>query len=897
MNQTSKRLLALVLACSLTLGLASPVWAAESTAEADAVSALTEETGSELTDPADLEDADDETRSGAESASASGSTDPADANASGDSSETPTDVDPMDTDPADTDPADSSSASDASTDGELVPESTPLELKYDDRYTFEKEGYVIKIKSITTDQVSSYQVSGGSKTSKKDTAVLTKSSDTEVIATGVGTATVTVTETKTDAIRSSSEEASDTLSTESTAADDSTGAQDAEALTAATEETSDSAETDSGSTDGESGQEESLDTESTVTYTVTVEPATLTIMFLAGQSNMEGLCGYYIYDHEHVVPCEPGTVYSSYGGKDAQTTRYVAGTKGAALDGDAGNASELLPGSLTSSTRKSVSGKTLYYPLNGLTSDCETRKTGMDAGLAYRWHELTGDKVWVINAAVSGTAIDRWDPKSTASSTSGKLYSRALKFYQQADKVLTAEIKAGHYTAGKRLMFWLQGEWDYNTSSSTYLKKFRNMAYGYKSSLKLDALGVITTRACVDKSNTVGATDLTMTGPRLAQYGLAYSLRSGSGYNDGFVYVVNNANEQWTTDSDVKNYFKSKYGSKLDYPTYYAASSNKLWYESIPTTQDEIKPDKHYTQMGHNENGVVAAEGMYQVLSSKGGTPSSVEWVNAKGAAMEKVTCGIDQSAIAVAETEPITSSKRVTFVADGTYCTYNSLYGTVTGKKAGKGWVKVVYNGKTLSTLPVYVVLPTPTLSSASNLSSGICITWKRVSGADGYQIWRRTGTGSWEKIADISGGATVTYADTSVKKKNGTFYTYTVRATNSAHAGWRSGYDATGLRIRRLTAVTLSKVSNSSGKKLNASWSANTKCSGYYLQYSTSSSFPSKSTGSVKISGSGTLKKTVSKLKKGKTYYIRVRCYQKSSGVTSYSAWSNTLKVKIKK
>ena len=43
-------------------------------------------------------------------------------------------------------------------------------------------------------------------------------------------------------------------------------------------------------------------------------------------------------------------------------------------------------------------------------------------------------------------------------------------------------------------------------------------------------------------------------------------------------------------------------------------------------------------------------------------------------------------------------------------------------------------------------------------------------------------------------------------------------------------------------------------------------------------------------------TVKKTIKKLKKGKTYYVRVRTFKKVNGVTVYSKWSKKMSVKLK-
>ena len=91
---------------------------------------------------------------------------------------------------------------------------------------------------------------------------------------------------------------------------------------------------------------------------------------------------------------------------------------------------------------------------------------------------------------------------------------------------------------------------------------------------------------------------------------------------------------------------------------------------------------------------------------------------------------------------------------------------------------------------------------------------------------------------------------------------------------------------------ATALKKLRAVNGKKMTVSWKKVKNIDGYQLQYSTSSKFKTYKTKKIKA---GTLTKTISKLKKGKTYYVRIRTYKKESGKTYYSTWSKAGKVKI--
>lgn len=88
------------------------------------------------------------------------------------------------------------------------------------------------------------------------------------------------------------------------------------------------------------------------------------------------------------------------------------------------------------------------------------------------------------------------------------------------------------------------------------------------------------------------------------------------------------------------------------------------------------------------------------------------------------------------------------------------------------------------------------------------------------------------------------------------------------------------------------LSTVKNNKKKTVQVKWKSVSDASGYELQYALNKSFTKNKT--KKVSGT---KLSVKKLKKGKTYYFRVRAYTTSSGKKVYGAWSAAKKIKIKK
>lgn len=113
-------------------------------------------------------------------------------------------------------------------------------------------------------------------------------------------------------------------------------------------------------------------------------------------------------------------------------------------------------------------------------------------------------------------------------------------------------------------------------------------------------------------------------------------------------------------------------------------------------------------------------------------------------------------------------------------------------------------------------------------------------------------------------------------------------------------SAYNAASKKITitvNPTGVKLKSAKNSKSKKIAVKWKKSSgKVTGYQIQYAMNKAF-TKSAKIVKVKGVKKTSKTISKLKKKKTYYVRIRTYKTVSGKTYYSDWSTSKKVKIKK
>ena len=176
-----------------------------------------------------------------------------------------------------------------------------------------------------------------------------------------------------------------------------------------------------------------------------------------------------------------------------------------------------------------------------------------------------------------------------------------------------------------------------------------------------------------------------------------------------------------------------------------------------------------------------------------------------------------------------------------------------------------------------------------AENKISGINVTWNKINGAESYYVYRKAnGAKSWTRVATVK-AAKLNYADTKVS--DGVNYVYTVRAVSGSTL---STYTS-GLSINRVSRANIAKVQNVVAGTAKVTVSVVKAFSGYQLQYATKSNFSDAKTLGVSNGTTQTVVRNVSGLKKGTTYYVRIRGYKKSGNTISYGAWSTAKTIKI--
>lgn len=176
---------------------------------------------------------------------------------------------------------------------------------------------------------------------------------------------------------------------------------------------------------------------------------------------------------------------------------------------------------------------------------------------------------------------------------------------------------------------------------------------------------------------------------------------------------------------------------------------------------------------------------------------------------------------------------------------------------------------------------ISTPTLSKAVNVTGGVKVSWKSVTNADVYKVYRKSGKGKWSYIGSSK---TTSYVDKTAK--SGTTYYYTVKAGMRICEGEdyiMSGYKSKGVSVKCISAPTIKSVTNKSNG-VTVSWGKVAGAKGYYLYRKTTG-------GWTKIATLTGTSYTDKKVKSGTTYTYTVKAYYNSK---VYSGAANSMQIK---
>lgn len=186
------------------------------------------------------------------------------------------------------------------------------------------------------------------------------------------------------------------------------------------------------------------------------------------------------------------------------------------------------------------------------------------------------------------------------------------------------------------------------------------------------------------------------------------------------------------------------------------------------------------------------------------------------------------------------------------------------------------------------------PTVSSVSAGAAAFTVKWKKISGVTGYQVQYSTSskfTSKTSKTATAKKDKTTAKTVSGLKSKT----KYYVRVRTYKTSGKKKKYSSWSSVKSVTTKVAKVNFKSVSAERLGftVKWSKAPSVSGYRVQYSTSSKFDKKVTKALKVTNGNATSATITGLKGGKKYYVRVQAYV-NQGKKSYSgAYSAAKKV----
>lgn len=177
----------------------------------------------------------------------------------------------------------------------------------------------------------------------------------------------------------------------------------------------------------------------------------------------------------------------------------------------------------------------------------------------------------------------------------------------------------------------------------------------------------------------------------------------------------------------------------------------------------------------------------------------------------------------------------------------------------------------------------PAPVLAIEKTSYNKIELTWKKTSGASGYDLYRKTEGGSYKKISTFKGNSKLSYQDKNVK--TGTTYYYKVRAYKTVND--KKVYGAYSKVSEAVPSLSKPKLSLTEGtyNGVKLGWKKISGADGYVI-------YQKKGNGSYTrlktISKNSTTGYTVGKLTAGVQYTYKVRAYRNVDGKKVYSSYS---------
>jgi hypothetical protein len=195
--------------------------------------------------------------------------------------------------------------------------------------------------------------------------------------------------------------------------------------------------------------------------------------------------------------------------------------------------------------------------------------------------------------------------------------------------------------------------------------------------------------------------------------------------------------------------------------------------------------------------------------------------------------------------------------------------------------------NAKVDNTLPV--INPEKIKTTASMSKKTMTIQLGTLNADNCLVEYRQAGAKTWTSVWYGKGASQLVVKG---MKKNG-YYQYRFTAVKLVNGEWRKG--KTSNTCYRWIKNIKAKKPVAGKKSFTFKWTKVKKSKGYEIQYATNKAF-TKNAKKVTVKGAKKTSKTIKGLKKGKTYYVRIRPYATKGGKKYLGIYTVAKKVKVK-
>lgn len=198
-------------------------------------------------------------------------------------------------------------------------------------------------------------------------------------------------------------------------------------------------------------------------------------------------------------------------------------------------------------------------------------------------------------------------------------------------------------------------------------------------------------------------------------------------------------------------------------------------------------------------------------------------------------------------------------------------------------------YEGVASNIASTKPALPKATLSTVKGTDyKTIKVTWKKITGAQGYELYRSTSSGSGYKLVKRISGSKTSYSDSGLSI--GRTYYYKIRAYRTVNGKKVYGSYSKILKGQTvLDQVKSLKVTEENYSTLKLTWKKASRADKYQIYYATSKDGTYKKLATTEDTEYKWTKATC-----GQTYYFKVRSMKTENGRTGYGTYSSIVSKK---